>query len=589
MDTFRRSIDGFIVVLRIFFSCVVFSGRSIVSSKSTTPHIMAQHELAGKPVPRERIINIPRLVSAFFTRRPSVDQPEQRVSFGTSGHRGSAFENSFNEDHILAICQAICELRASEKITGPLFVGKDTHALSEAALATAVEVFAANEVTVVLQSGLDYTPTPVISHAILTYNRGENKDIADGVVITPSHNPPADGGLKYNSPKGGPAATEMTRRIEDRANEMLENDLRAVERMSYNRAIRADTTHQRDFIRPYVEDLAQVLDMEAIAEADLTIGVDPMGGSGIHYWDPIADLYDLDITVVNRRVDPTFSFMTLDSDGEIRMDCSSPYAMAGLIELKDKFDIAFGNDPDYDRHGIVTETGGLMNPNHYLSVAVWYLFQHRPEWGSEKAVGKTLVSSLMIDRVAHHLDLNLAEVPVGSKWLVAGFYDGPFGFGGEERAGASFLRRDGSCWTTDKDGIILNLLAAEITAVTGKNPAEHYRVLEEQFGQPVYERIDRPATRAQKSALKNLSPEMVRANQLAGEEIRAKLTHAPGNDAPIGGLKVVTENGWFAARPSGTEDIYKIYTESFRGEDHLRQIQQEAEGIVQKAFREAGL
>ncbi len=550
---------------------------------------MAPHELAGKPVPRDRIINIPRLVSAFFTRRPSMEHPAERVSFGTSGHRGSALDNSFNEDHILAICQAICELRESDGISGPLFVGKDTHALSEAAMATALEVFAANEVTLIHQRGLGYTPTPVISHAILTHNRTARHGTADGVVITPSHNPPDDGGLKYNSPKGGPAPTEMTQRIEDRANEILENDLRDVERTPYNRAVRADTTHERDFIRPYVEDLTQVLDMEAIAAADLKIGVDPMGGSGIHYWDPIAEMYDLDITVVNRSVDPTFSFMTLDSDGEIRMDCSSPHAMAGLIDLKDKFDIAFGNDPDYDRHGIVTGTGGLMNPNHYLSVAVWYLYQHRPEWSSETAVGKTLVSSSMIDRVAQDLDLKLAEVPVGFKWFVDGLYDGSYGFGGEESAGASFLRKNGTCWTTDKDGIILDLLAAEITAVTGKNPAEHYQTLEEQFGQPVYERIDRPATREQKSALKNLSPDMVTADELAGEQIRAKLTHAPGNNAPIGGLKVVTENGWFAARPSGTEDIYKIYTESFLGEDHLHQIQEEAQQIVKKAFREAGL
>lgn len=550
---------------------------------------MAVHELAGQSVPRELIVNVPRLVSAYYTHDPEVEHPSQRVSFGTSGHRGSSLETAFNEAHILAICQAIVEHRVTEGITGPLFIGKDTHALSEAALATAVEVFAANEVDIVLQEGLGYTPTPVISHAILTYNRSRSSGLADGLVITPSHNPPSDGGIKYNSTAGGPANTATTKKIEERANEILQGCLQAVNRLPYNQALKADTTHTQDYVRPYVEDLAQVLDMEAIASAGVTIGVDPMGGAGVGYWDPIADTYGLDVTVVNRSVDPTFSFMTVDSDGKVRMDCSSPYAMAGLISLKDKFDVAFGNDPDYDRHGIVTRTHGLMNPNHYLSVATWYLLQHRPDWQADKVVGKTVVTSSMINRVVKDLGRQVAEVPVGFKWFVDGLLNGQYVFGGEESAGASFLRKDGTVWTTDKDGIILDLLAAEITAVTGKNPSEHYHRLEQRFGRPVYERLDRPASRDQKEALKNLSPDMVEENQLAGEAIQAKLTRAPGNNALIGGLKVVTENGWFAARPSGTEDIYKIYTESFKGQEHLERIQEEAQAIVQKTFYTAGI
>ncbi len=550
---------------------------------------MSTHELAGKPALRDLLINVPGLVSAYYTHHPDPNNPAHCVSFGTSGHRGSSLACSFNEDHVLAICQAICELRAAERITGPLYAGMDTHALSEPALYTALEVFAANGVEVVIQAGRGYTPTPVISHAILTHNRGRRTGLADGVVITPSHNPPSDGGFKYNPPAGGPADTGTTRRIQDRANEILADGLRAVERVPLARALRADTTHEHDYITPYVEDLAHVLDMEGIAAAGLAIGVDPMGGSGVAFWDPIAERYGLDLEIVNRVVDPTFSFMTVDHDGQIRMDCSSAYAMAGLIGLRERFDVAFGNDPDYDRHGIVTREAGLMNPNHYLAVAVWYLFQHRPHWGGDVAVGKTLVSSSIIDRVAAHLGRPLCEVPVGFKWFVDGLLEGSLGFGGEESAGASFLRMDGSVWTTDKDGLLLDLLAAEIMAKTGRDPAEHYETLAGQFGRPVYERIDAPATPAQKAALKALSPEMVEARELAGEEIVAKLTRAPGNDAPIGGLKVVTESGWFAARPSGTEDIYKIYAESFQGVDHLRRIQDEAQEIVNLAFRAAGV
>jgi phosphoglucomutase len=464
----------------------------------------------------------------------------------------------------------------------------DTHALSEAAFASAIEVLAANEVETVIQAGLGYTPTPVISHAILTYNRGRTSGLADGIVITPSHNPPDNGGFKYNPPEAGPADTETTRWVQDRANEILRGGL-VVKRMPYQRALRAETVYERDYVAPYVADLENVLDVEAVAAAGLKIGVDPMGGAGIAYWDPIAERYGLDIEVVNRNVDPTFSFMTVDRDGKIRMDCSSPYAMASLIGLKDQFDIAFGNDPDYDRHGIVTRSAGLMNPNHYLAVAIWYLFRHRPGWPARAAVGKTLVSSSMIDRLAAHLGRTLCEVPVGFKWFVDGLIDGSYGFGGEESAGASFLRKDGTVWTTDKDGIILDLLAAEITAVTGRDPGEHYRALEEQFGSPVYERTDAPANAEQKAALKNLSPDAVEAGELAGEPILAKLTRAPGNDASIGGLKVVTENGWFAARASGTEAVYKVYAESFEGAEHLKQIQAEAQMIVSAAFRAAGL
>ncbi len=545
---------------------------------------MTVHELAGKPPPRSLLVNIPRLVSAYYTHKPDISDPSQRVGFGTSGHRGSPLNNSFNEDHILAISQAICEYRQAKNITGPLFMGKDTHGLSEPALATGLEVFAAAGITVVIQEGFGYTPTPVISHAILTHNRGKKQGLADGVVITPSHNPPQDGGFKYNPPAGGPADTETTRVIQDRANEILGSGLKDVKRLPYEMALRAENTHRYNYLTPYIEDLENIIDMDVIAKEGVKIGVDPLGGSAIDFWDPIGEKYGLSIEVVNREIDPTFSFMTVDKDGKIRMDCSSPYAMANLIRLKDDFDIAFGNDPDCDRHGIVTGSGGLMNPNHYLSVAVWYLFQGRTDWKDEAGVGKTLVSSSMIDRVSAHLNRRLSEVPVGFKWFVDGLIEGSYGFGGEESAGASFLRRNGEVWTTDKDGIIMDLLACEITAKTGKDPAEIYRELEEKFGSPLYERIDAPATMEQKTALKGLSAEMVTAEELAGEPIIAKLTHASGNNAPIGGLKVVAENGWFAARPSGTEDIYKLYAESFRGQEHLRAIQAEAQAIIDAAL-----
>lgn len=546
---------------------------------------MPPHPLAGQPAPPSLLINIPRLVSAYYTQQPEPQVATQAVSFGTSGHRGTATENSFNEHHILAICQAICELRRTKRVTGPLYLGMDTHALSEAALSTAIEVFAANSVELMIQAGRGYTPTPVISHAILTYNRERTNGLADGVVITPSHNPPSDGGFKYNPPEGGPADADMTQQIQQRANQLLVQGLNGVQRMPLARALKASTTHEYDYITPYVADLANVIDMEAIRTAGLKIGADPMGGAGIAYWAPIAERYGLDIEIVNPRVDPTFSFMTVDKDGKIRMDCSSPYAMASLIRLKDDFDIAFGNDPDFDRHGIVTKSAGLMDPNHYLAVAIWYLFQHRPEWRADAAVGKTLVSSAMIDRVARQLGRKLAEVPVGFKWFVEGLVDGSYGFGGEESAGASFLRKDGTVWTTDKDGIILDLLAAEITAVTGRDPGEHYQALEAQFGAFFYDRIDAPADAAQRNALKNLSTDAVDAATLAGDRIVTKLTHAPANGAAIGGLKVVTDGGWFAARPSGTENIYKIYAESFKSEEHLQQIQGEAQQIVNKVFQ----
>jgi len=546
---------------------------------------VALHPLAGKPAPKEILVNIPRLISSYYTNSPVPDNADQRVSFGTSGHRGTSLKNSFNEDHILAIAQAICEVRKENNVTGPLFIGMDTHALSEPAHATALEVFAANDVNVKIQSGLRPTPTPVISHAILTYNKDRNSGLSDGVVITPSHNPPQDGGFKYNPTHGGPAGSELTKRIQNRANEILANDLKDVKRIPYEKAIRSSSTREHNFITTYVNDLKNIIDIDAIKSAGLKIGADPMGGSGIDYWEPIADMYGLSIEVVNPHIDYTFSFMTVDKDGKIRMDCSSPYAMASLIGLKDRFDIAFGNDPDFDRHGIVTRSAGLMNPNHYLAVAINYLFANRPGWRDDAVVGKTLVSSSMIDRVAAVLDRELAEVPVGFKWFVDGLLDGSCGFGGEESAGASFLKKDGTVWTTDKDGIILNLLAAEITAKTNRDPAEHYQELEQRFGSPVYERMDAPADAEQKKALANLSPEMVADSELAGEPITAKLTHAPGNNAPIGGLKVVTENGWFAARPSGTEDIYKIYAESFKGTEHLKKIQEEAQSIVSAAFK----
>ena len=550
---------------------------------------MNPKDFAGKPAPRELLPNIPRLVTAYYTNKPDPGITNEQVAFGTSGHRGTSLTNSFNEDHVLAICQAICEYRHGKGITGPLYLGMDTHALSEPAFASAVEVFAANQTEIYLQEGLGYTPTPAISRAILVNNQGKSSGLADGVVITPSHNPPGDGGFKYNPPSAGPADTVTTKTIQDRANAILADKLRAVKRILYQKALHADTTHLIDYIQPYVADLKNIIDMDAIASSHLKIGSDPLGGSSIGYWEPINHQYGLKIEVVNPYVDSTFGFMTVDHDGKIRMDCSSPDAMAGLIQLKDKFDIAFGNDPDSDRHGIVTPKAGLMNPNHFLSVAIWYLFQHRPGWKPEAAVGKTLVSSSMIDRVAGKIGRRLAEVPVGFKWFVDGLLDGSLGFGGEESAGASFLRKDGSVWTTDKDGIIMDLLAAEITAVTGRDPGEHYQELEKQFGKPLYERIDVPATPEQKAVLMKLSPDMVEAKELAGEKITAKLTKAPSNQAPIGGLKVVTENGWFAARPSGTENIYKIYAESFKGEDHLRDIQTQAQAIVLAAFKKAGL
>ena len=547
---------------------------------------MALHERAGKPAQKQDLVNIPRLVSQYYLNKPTA---AQGVSFGTSGHRGSSENSTFTETHIAAICQALVEYRNDQQIDGPMYVGMDTHALSECAFATAVEVFAANGVKVVVQQGRGYTPTPVISHAILTYNQGKTAGLADGVVITPSHNPPQDGGFKYNPPNGGPADTDITNAVQARANQIIAGGLADVKRIDFTQAIESDFVTEYDFIKPYVDDLKNVIDMEAIAKSGLKIGVDPLGGSGIAYWDVIAETYGINIEVVNDSVDPTFSFMTLDKDGKIRMDCSSPYAMAGLIGLKDKFDVAVANDPDYDRHGIVTKSAGLMNPNHYLAVAIQYLYTHRKQWDNGLAIGKTLVSSSMIDRVASSLGKNLSEVPVGFKWFVDGLYTGTYGFGGEESAGASFLRMDGTVWSTDKDGIILALLAAEITAVTGKDPAQLYQELVIQFGEPVYNRIDAPASKAQKDVLKNLSADDVEASTLAGEKILAKLTHAPGNDAAIGGLKVVTENGWFAARPSGTEEIYKIYSESFLGEQHLAQIIEEAQQIVGQTFKKAGL
>ena len=546
---------------------------------------MPVHPLAGKPAPRELLVNVPRLITSYYTLRPDPDDPAQRVAFGTSGHRGSSLRQSFNEAHIVAISQAIVEVRAADGISGPLYIGMDTHALSEPALATALEVFAAHGVDVMIQDDLGYTPTPVVSHAILVHNRGRTSGLADGVVITPSHNPPEDGGFKYNPPSGGPADTATTKRIETRANELLRTGFAGLPRVPLARALAAATTHRHDYVRPYVDDLRNALDLDAVKRAGVRIGVDPLGGASLPFWDPIAGTYGLDVTVVNRQVDPTFAFMTVDKDGKIRMDCSSPWAMASLIRLKDDFAIAFGNDADSDRHGIVTPGAGLMNPNHFLAAAVWYLFQHRPRWRRDAAVGKTLVSSSMLDRVAAALERPLREVPVGFKWFVDGLLDGSLGFGGEESAGASFLRTDGTVWTTDKDGILLDLLAAEMTAVTGKDPGQHYRDLEQRFGSPVYERMDVAATPAEKAVLSRLSARAVQATTLAGEPIVVTLTHAPAGQAPLGGLKVVTENGWFAARPSGTEDVYKIYAESFRGAEHLRRIQDEAQAIVAAALR----
>ena len=548
---------------------------------------MALHPLAGKPAPRSMLVNVPKLITAYYTTHPDMSDPAQRVAFGTSGHRGSSLKGSFNEDHILATTQAICDYRKKQNISGPLYLGMDTHALSESSFATALEVLAANGVDVMIQADGGYTPTPVISHAILVYNRDRKYALADGIVITPSHNPPEDGGFKYNPPHGGPADTDVTGVIENRANQYLDQKNKMVKRVDLHKAMKAGTTHNYDYIQPYVNDLRNVVDLRAIKSADIKIGVDPLGGSAEGFWQPIIDTHGLNIDIVNTVIDPTFGFMTVDKDGKIRMDCSSPYAMANLIGMRNKYDIAFGNDPDSDRHGIVTPSAGLMNPNHFLSVAIWYLFQHRPDWSKNTAVGKTLVSSSMIDRVAEHLGRKLSEVPVGFKWFVDGLIDGSYGFAGEESAGASFLRKDGTVWTTDKDGIIMDLLAAEITAKTGRDPGEHYQLLTEKFGHPIYERIDKPATSQQKAILKELSPGRITAGTLAGEPIISKLTEAPGNGASIGGLKVVTKNGWFAARPSGTEDVYKVYAESFKSEDHLRQIQDEAEDIVRGALTSA--
>ncbi len=547
------------------------------------------HALAGKPVPRNMLANIPRVVAAYYALAPDPADPDQRVVFGTSGHRGSSLKGSFNERHILAVSQAVCDFRKAKGISGPLFMGMDTHALSESAFISALEVLAANGVTVMIQEGLGYTPTPVISHAILSYNRGRTDGLADGIVITPSHNPPEDGGFKYNPPQGGPAEPAVTNAIETRANQLIAEGCTGVKRMPYSQALKAATTKHYDYIAPYVAELDNVVDMEAIAHSGLRIGVDPLGGSALPFWDPIAERFNVNLTVVNRTVDPAFTFMTLDKDGKIRMDCSSPYAMTGLVALKDTYDVAFGNDTDADRHGIVTRSAGLLNPNHYLAVAIWYLFQNRPGWRADAAVGKTLVSSAMIDRVTASLGRRLCEVPVGFKWFVDGLLDGSYGFGGEESAGASFLRRDGSVWSTDKDGLIMGLLACEITARMGKDPGEIYRDLTKKFGNPVYERIDAVATHAQKKILQNLSPDSIAVDRLVGEPITARLTHAPGNGAAIGGLKITAENGWFAARPSGTEEIYKIYAESFKGPAHLEQIKAEAQDIVSAAFKKAAL
>ena len=542
---------------------------------------------AGKPAQPEMLVNVPKLITAYYANRPDPAERSQQVIFGTSGHRGTSFANSFNEAHILAITQAICQYRSEQGTTGPLFLAMDTHALSEPAFASALEVLAANGVDVMIDQDGGYTPTPALSHAILTYNRGRTGALADGIVITPSHNPPEDGGFKYNPPNGGPADTDATRWIADRANALLAVGLHGMKRAPYQRALNAPTTHPHDYVSAYVNDLGSVIDMDAIRGAKLRLAVDPLGGAGVAYWPRIADRYGFALDVLNRTVDPTFRFMTADWDGKIRMDCSSPYAMASLIALKDRFDVAWACDTDHDRHGVVTRGGGLMNPNHYLAVAISFLFRHRGEWRADAGVGKTLVSSSLIDRVASGLGRKLIEVPVGFKWFVDGLLDGSLGFGGEESAGASFLRRDGTAWSTDKDGLILGLLAAEITARTGSDPGESYRKLTRQFGEPVYERIDAPATAEQKAVLANLSPQQVTATDLAGDKIETMLTTAPANGAPIGGLKVVTKNGWFAARPSGTEDVYKMYAESFLGKEHLHRIQEEARALISKTFAAA--
>jgi phosphoglucomutase len=545
---------------------------------------MTVSPLAGKPAPAEMLIDPARLEAEYFERRPDPDDPAQRVSFGTSGHRGSPRDGSFTEAHILAITEAICDFRRAHGSDGPLFMGKDTHALSGPAQRTALEVLAANGVETIIQPNDGVTPTPVISHAILVYNRGRGGKLADGIVVTPSHNPPQDGGFKYNPTNGGPADTDVTHWIESRANELLRGGNGEVRRIPFSTALTAETTHQQDYALPYIEDLRNVVDMEAIRAAGLKLAVDPLGGAAVHYWEPINAVYKLDIAVVNPVVDPTFSFMTVDHDGKIRMDCSSPWAMARLVGLKDRYRVAFANDPDSDRHGIVTPSAGLLEPNHYLAVAIAYLLAHRPGWPARAAIGKTLVSSSMIDRVTESLGRRLCEVPVGFKWFVPGLFDGSCCFGGEESAGASFLRHDGNVWTTDKDGPIMDLLAAEITARTGRDPGEHYQALTERFGNPHYTRIDAPATQEQKARLSRLSPQSVTATELAGEPILAKLDRAPGNDAPIGGIKIVAKSGWFAARPSGTEAVYKIYAESFTDEAHLDAIVREAQAMVNEAL-----
>ncbi len=539
---------------------------------------------AGKLAEASQLVNVPRLITAYYVLQPDVSVSTQRVAFGTSGHRGTSLASAFNENHILAITQAICEYRAEQGTTGPLFLGMDTHALSDPALVSALEVLAANGVTTMIDQDGGYTPTPALSHAILTYNHGRKDGLSDGIVITPSHNPPEDGGFKYNPPTGGPADTTATKWIENRANDYLKNGMKSVKRTPYEQALKAGTTRKYDYLSSYVDDLGSVIDMETIASAGLRLGVDPLGGAGVAYWPRIAERYRLNLTVVNPNVDPTFRFMTCDWDGKIRMDCSSPYAMASLIALKDKFDVAFACDTDHDRHGVVTPGSGLLNPNHYLAVAIDYLFRNRPHWKQNAGVGKTLVSSSIIDRVAKDLGRRMDEVPVGFKWFVDGLLDGSLGFGGEESAGASFLRRDGGPWSTDKDGLIMGLLSAEITAKTHKDPGARYRELTAKFGAPVYERIDAPASPEEKAILAKLSPEQVSAKELAGEPIEAMLTKAPSNNAPIGGLKVTTKNGWFAARPSGTENVYKIYAESFLGHDHLRRIQKEAQALISKTF-----
>jgi phosphoglucomutase len=545
---------------------------------------MTIHPLAAKPPPKDLLVDVDKLRRDYYARKPDVVDRTQRVSFGTSGHRGSSLQGSFNETHVVAITQAICDYRRHHGINGPLYIGKDTHALSEPAFTSALEVLAANCIETMVDGSGGYTPTPAVSHAILTFNIGRTTDLADGIVITPSHNPPEDGGFKYNPPSGGPADTAVTRWIEDRANHLISNDLTDVLRTDYTRARQVATTHMHDYIGAYVADLNSVIDMEVIAAAQLKIGVDPLGGSSVAYWGPIAERFGIHIEVVNDSLDPTFHFMSLDWDGQIRMDCSSSYAMAQLIGLKDRFDIAFGTDPDADRHGIVTRSAGLMNPNHYLAAAIFYLFRHRPEWPAEAAIGKTVVSSSIIDRVAAKIGSALVEVPVGFKWFVSGLLDGSLGFGGEESAGASFLRRNGKVWTTDKDGIIMGLLAAELMARMGRNPSELYAELTRELGAPTYARIDAPVNAEQKAILLGLSPEDVTATKLAGHPIETVLTTAPGNQAPIGGLKIVTAQGWFAVRPSGTEDVYKLYAESFRGSDHLRRIQEEARAITSAAL-----